>query len=155
MYIFYCANSLDGQELIRFHHHWLSREQQGDTLREIRLPCSGKVDIPYLVKAYEAGAGAVVLVTCKQGQCRHLEGNLRAQRRAQAVDALLAEVGLGTGRIAVVQRKDAGVEQVIEDIEAFCAKVRDMPRHDTELGPSRRMNGSSTLNVHEHQETAP
>ena len=122
IFIFYCANSLDPQEFIRFHD-----KLQGDTFKEIRLPCSGKVNIPYLVKAFETGADGVVIVTCKQDECRHVEGNKRAKKRTQAVDSLLEEVGLGSGRITVIQMKDSGVDQIIEDIEAFCTKVRSMP----------------------------
>jgi coenzyme F420-reducing hydrogenase delta subunit len=124
-------------------------------LKEISLPCSGKVTIPYIVKAFEAGADGAVIVTCKQNECRHLEGNMRAQKRAQAVDSLLGEVGLGGGRIAVVQLKDAGVEQIIEDVEAFCTRVRGMPQHGAEQQPLPCMNSPSTSNVQEHQETAP
>lgn len=127
---------------------------QGDMFKEIRLPCSGKVNIPYLVKAFEAGADGVVIVTCRQNECRHVEGNTRAHKRAQAVDSLLEEVGLGLGRIAVVQRKDTGVDQIIEDIEAFCMKVRSMPPSCAELQPLSEENDVSTSSVHNHQETA-
>ena len=122
IYVFYCANSLEPQELIQFRE-----KLKSDKFKEIRLPCSGKVNLPYLVKAFETGADGVVIVTCKQDECRHIEGNKRAQKRAQAVDALLEEIGLGTGRITVIPLKEAGVEQVIKDIEAFCTKVRSMP----------------------------
>jgi coenzyme F420-reducing hydrogenase delta subunit len=150
VYIFYCANSLDREALIRFRDRL-----QGDTLREIHLPCSGKVNIPYLVKAFESGADGVVIVTCRQDECRHLEGNMRAQKRAQAVDSLLEEVGLGKGRIAVVQHKDAGVEQVIEDIEEFCTKVRSMSQFCTEIPTIPGSNDPSTSNVRDRQETTP
>lgn len=150
MYIFYCANSLDREELTR-----LRGRLQGDTLREIRLPCSGKVTIPYLVKAFESGADGVVIVTCKQNECRHLEGNMRAQKRAQVVDSLLEEVGLGKGRIAVVRLQDTGVEQIIEDIQEFCTKVRGMSQPYAGLQTLPNSNDVSTSNVHDHQETAP
>lgn len=149
VYIFYCANSLDREELIR-----LRDRLQSDTVREIRLPCSGKVNIPYLVKAFESGADGVVIVTCKQDECRHLEGNMRAQKRAQAVDSLLEEIGMGKGRIAVVQLKDAGVEQIIEDIQEFCTKVRSMSQPYAGLQALSDRSSVSASNVHDHQETA-
>ncbi len=150
VYIFYCANSLDREELIR-----LQGRLQGNTLREIHLPCSGKVNIPYLVKAFEFGADGVVIVTCRQDECRHLEGNMRAQKRAQAVDSLLEEVGLGRGRIAVVQPGDAGVGQIIEDIEGFCTKVRGLSQSYAALQTLSDSNDVPTSNIHDHQETAP
>ena len=150
IYVFYCANSLDPQELL-----CLRDKLQDDTLRELRLPCSGKVTVPYLVKAFETGADGLVIVTCKRDECRRIEGNMRAQKRAQAVDSLLVEIGLGTGRIAVIQRTDAGAEQIIEDIETFCRKVRNMPQDYVELQSSPDNNDISAMPVPEHQETTP
>lgn len=150
IYVFYCANSLDPQELL-----CLRDKLQDDTLRELRLPCSGKVTVPYLVKAFETGADGLVIVTCKRDECRRIEGNMRAQKRAQAVDSLLEEIGLGTGRIAVIQRTDAGAEQIIEDIETFCRKVRNMPQDYVELQSSPDNNDISAMPVPEHQETTP
>lgn len=131
IYVFYCANSLDPQELIRFQNQLM-----GGFFKEVRLPCSGKVNIPYLVKAFETGADGVVIVTCKQDECRHIEGNKRAQKRARAVDSLIEEIGLGAGRITVIPMKKAGVEQVINDIEAFCTKVKSMPPFYIEVQPT-------------------
>lgn len=149
-YVFYCANSLAGEEMLR-----IRAGLQDNTIKEIRLPCSGKVNIPYLVKAFEAGADGVVIVTCKQDECRHIEGNMRAQKRAQAVDSLIEEIGLGPGRITVVQLKDAGVEQVIEDIDEFCMKVRSMPQSYIEPQTMPDTSNVSASHIHNHQEAAP
>ncbi|MBN2315903.1 MAG: hydrogenase iron-sulfur subunit [Sedimentisphaerales bacterium] len=93
LYFFYCANSLEPQDLVHFHN-----QLKGENFKSVCLPCSGKVNIPYMVKAFETGTDGVVIVTCKQDECRHIEGNKRAQKRAQAVDSLLEEIGLGAGR---------------------------------------------------------
>ena len=115
--LFYCSNSSDGTRLTEC----CSKVGVG-TLKTIGLPCSGKVNLPYLLKAFETGADAVVLVTCRQEECRSLEGNLRARRRADAVDSLLDEIGLGTGRIVVVPAAD-NVEEVCSQLEALCSRI--------------------------------
>ena len=71
--------------------------------RPSACPVPGKVDIPYLIKAFETGADGVVIVTCKKNECRHFEGNLRAHKRAEAVESLLEEIGMSAGRMAVVE----------------------------------------------------
>ena len=121
IYIFYCSSGFDTVEPVWSH----SKSQ--DELKAIPLPCSGKIDIPYLTKAFETGADGVAVVICKQGECRFLEGDLRARKRAEAVDALLEETGLGKGRIAVIQMKDGGAEQVLREIENFRAKIEALP----------------------------
>lgn len=118
IYFFYCSNSLDEKELSLCRN-----ELKGHNLKVISLPCSGKIDIPYLVKAFETGADGVVIVTCELGQCRHLEGNMRAEKRAEAVDNLLEEIGAGTGRIAVIHIKEGQIEQTIGEIKNFCARI--------------------------------
>jgi F420-non-reducing hydrogenase iron-sulfur subunit len=98
---------------------------QNSELKTISLPCSGKIDIPYMVKAFETGADGVMVVTCPEGECQNLEGNLRAQKRTQAVESLLQEVGLGKGRITLIQLKEGGPEQILKEIEEFCTSIRN------------------------------
>ena len=121
IYVFYCSSSIDPLELERgcreFNHE----------LKTIPLPCSGKVDILYLTKAFESGADGVAIVTCKQGECRYVEGNLRAKKRAEAIDTLLDEVGLGKGRMAVIQIGDGGIKQVINEIINFSDRIKVLP----------------------------
>jgi len=90
IYLFFCSNTLDADAARRY-----AKNQNDEQLKTISLPCSGKVDLLYLIKAFETGADGVVIVTCRKDACRYLEGNLRAVRRAEAVEALLEEVGLG------------------------------------------------------------
>jgi coenzyme F420-reducing hydrogenase delta subunit len=122
MYVFYCSNSLEQDQLAGFSG------LDGITVKTIGLPCSGKVDIPYLVKAFETGADGVVIVTCKQNECRHLEGNMRAQKRAEAVESLLEEIGMGKGRMAVINLKEDDPEQILGEIKDFFDKVRNLPQ---------------------------
>lgn len=122
--LFYCSTSIDPDELARhFNGH-------GDELKTIPLPCSGKLDIRYLTKAFETGADGVAVVTCKPGECRYLEGNLRARKRVEAVDTLLDEIGLGKGRMAVIQLNDGGVAHVLKEVDAFRSRIKAIPRKE-------------------------
>ena len=118
IYLFYCSNSLDAKELLQCRD-----ELKDHQLKVISLPCSGKVDVPYLVKAFETGADGVVIVTCELDQCRHLEGNMRAEKRAEAVDSLLDEIGAGTGRITAIHIKEGRINQTVSKIKKFCTQV--------------------------------
>ena len=125
IYFFYCSNSLDEKE-----RSLCCNELKDHNLKVIGLPCSGKIDIPYLVKAFETGADGVVIVTCELGQCRHLEGNMRAEKRVEAVDSLLEEIGAGTGRIAAIHAKEGRIEETVGQIKKFCAQINQAkPEH--------------------------
>ena len=117
--IFICSNNLEADQFAG-----VSRGHAGDSVKDIGLPCSGKVDVPYLIKAFETGADGVAIVTCTRDECRHFEGNLRAHKRAEAVESLLEEIGVTPGRMAVFEcgKGDAGpvlsqIEQFIEQLE--------------------------------------
>jgi F420-non-reducing hydrogenase iron-sulfur subunit len=112
--VLYCANSLETGELDLY-----IRKIKDAEFNVISLPCSGKVDIPYMIKAFETGADGVLVISCPEGKCHNLEGNLRAKRRAEAVDSLLEEVGMRKGRIGVIQLEEGDTERIIERIEEF------------------------------------
>jgi len=121
IYLFHCSNCLDTEALKRS----FDEREKVNTLKIISLPCSGKLELIYLLKAFESGADGVMLATCKKGECRYLEGNLRAQKRAEAVDALLEETGFGRGRMKFVQQKEGGVQQIIDELDKLTAAIRN------------------------------
>lgn len=122
IYVFCCSSSFDTAEL----EHRSSLK--ADVFKAIQIPCSGKIDILYLAKAFEIGVDGVALITCKQGECKYLEGNLRARKRVEAIDALLKETGLGEGRIIVIEKNEGGIEQVIREVEDFRMKIKALPK---------------------------
>ncbi|MBI4281907.1 MAG: hydrogenase iron-sulfur subunit [Chloroflexi bacterium] len=87
-------------------------------MRTVRLPCAAIVQDVYLLRAFEAGSDAVVVLTCAQGQCRYGDGNTRAEKRVGRVRSLLDEIGLGGRRLALFsitpQDKDA-CAQIVRD----------------------------------------
>ncbi len=72
------------------------------SIQIVRLPCSGRTDVLYILQAIERGADMALVVGCPEGQCQFLEGNLRARMRVAYADRLLAEAGMGRGRVKMV-----------------------------------------------------
>ncbi|MBI5550335.1 MAG: hydrogenase iron-sulfur subunit [Desulfobacterales bacterium] len=70
-------------------------------LNFIKLPCSSMVKDVFLMRAFEAGADAVVVLVCAEGACRYVEGNLRAKKRVAWIKALLDEIGMDGRRLAL------------------------------------------------------
>lgn len=122
MYVFYCSNGLDKDQLAG-----VCSGADGISVKTISLPCSGKIDVPYLIKAFETGADGAMIVTCKKNECQNTEGNLRAQKRAEVVESLLEEIGIGRGRMAVIELKD-DTKQTLGEINNFFNKIRNLPK---------------------------
>jgi len=121
-YVFYCSHHLEADQFAG-----LCRGLGGDTIKIIGLPCSGKVDVPYLIKAFETGADSVAVVTCRKDECRHIEGSLRAHKRVEAVESLLEEIGLPAGRMAVFECGGQDAGRVLGEIRQFIDRVRKSP----------------------------
>jgi len=65
----------------------------------VRLPCTGKTDIRYLLQAFEQGADGVYVVGCPLGNCHHVRGNERGRARVKRAQKMLDEIGLGAARL--------------------------------------------------------
>ena len=122
IYLFHCSNCLDAEALRRS----FGEREKDNTFKTISLPCSGKLELIYLLKAFESGADGVVLVTCKLGECRYLEGNFRAQKRTGAIRALLEEIGLDKGRMKLIQQGAGGVQNVIDELDCLIEMIKNL-----------------------------
>ncbi|HUW14511.1 MAG TPA: hydrogenase iron-sulfur subunit [Anaerolineae bacterium] len=65
----------------------------------VKLPCTGKTDPRYILKAFEDGADGVYVVACPVGNCHHVRGNERAHARVLRTKAMLDDIGLGGDRL--------------------------------------------------------
>lgn len=77
------------------------RLQYPPGVRVVKLLCTGKVDVLYLLEAFKAGADVVMVSGCEIGNCHFLEGNPRAKERVAHAKALIAEAGLDPGRLEI------------------------------------------------------
>lgn len=118
--LFYCSNSLSDEEILS-----VGNRTKDVRLNSVSLPCSGKVNLLYLLKAIETGSDAVILATCKLGECKYIQGNYRAQKRIESVDELLEETGLGRGHIRCIHLNEANKSDIIvNEINTICKQLR-------------------------------
>lgn len=121
--VFYCINTFESGAPIPL--------TGGDNveLRFVKLACSSMVKDVFLLRAFEAGSDAVIVLVCPQGQCRYVEGNLRAYKRVMWVQKLLDEIGIDGQRLSLVNISS-------EDKEAGARVVEKVKADLIELGPS-------------------
>lgn len=97
-------------------------------LRVIRVPCSGKVDALYILKAFERGADGVLILACNDDNCQFVYGNQRARRRVEYVRGTLKEIGLQPERVEI--RNLSAL-----DGEKFIGYVNELFERVETLGP--------------------
>jgi F420-non-reducing hydrogenase iron-sulfur subunit len=95
-------------------------------VRIVRLPCTGKTDTLYLLRAFEDGIDAVMVVGCKKGMCHYLEGNYNAERRVLYVKKLLDEIGVGGGRLEMFFVDAADGPRFVQAAETMVQRARDL-----------------------------
>ena len=120
---FYCINAFrDGR---------FSPLTGGDDFEShrVKLPCSSMVKDVYLLRAFEAGADAVVVLVCPEGQCRYLEGNIRAKKRVERLKKLLDEIDFDSRRLSIFNLALGDEAAAAEIIQKTLAELAD-------LGPS-------------------
>ena len=75
------------------------RIQYPANVKLVKMPCTGKMDIQYILDAFEHGADGVYVVGCPIGNCHHVRGNERARIRVDKAKAMLDEIGIGSDRL--------------------------------------------------------
>ena len=100
-----------------------------DTIRIIRLPCTGKVDVIHIMKAFQKGADGVYVVGCLEGECHFLTGNLRARKRVEYTKSLLDEIGIGGERLEMYNI-------AASDGPRFAEVAKEMHERIMALGPN-------------------
>jgi F420-non-reducing hydrogenase iron-sulfur subunit len=76
-----------------------SRLHMASNVRIIRLPCTGRIDPLFIIKAFERGADGVIVSGCHPADCHYTSGNYHARRRFAVFHDLMGFVGVDPGRI--------------------------------------------------------
>ena len=100
-----------------------------DSIRIIRLPCTGKVDVIHMMEAFQKGADGVYVAGCLEGECHFIRGNLRAKKRVEYTKKLLDEIGVGGERLEMYNI-------AASDGPRFAAVAQEIHGKITALGPS-------------------
>ncbi len=114
----------------------------------VRLPCTGKTDIRYLLEAFEQGADGVYVVACPVGNCHHVRGNERGRARVKRARKILDEVGLDGERLDMFFMSGS-------QAQAFAIAAKTMTERIRTLGPSPlklKANGDAGIKTKESED---
>ncbi|MGI5862707.1 MAG: hydrogenase iron-sulfur subunit [Myxococcales bacterium] len=77
-----------------------SRLQMSPNVRVVRLPCTGRIDPLFLIKAFERGADGVIVSGCHPADCHYTSGNYHARRRFAVFREIADMMGIDNQRMA-------------------------------------------------------
>ena len=103
-----------------------SRITYPQNIRIIRVPCSGRVDPLFVVKAFLDGADGVMVLGCHPGDCHYQQGNYYAQRRYSIMHKLLDFTGVESDRLFVDWVSASEGKKFAEVVTKFTQQVREL-----------------------------
>lgn len=109
-----------------------SRLEYPPTVRVIRVPCSGRVNPQFIVRAFQKGADGVLVAGCHPGDCHYSTGNYFTRRRLQVARRFLEYLGIDPRRLRITWVSAS-------EGQKFADTVREMTEELRALGPNRVM----------------
>ncbi len=119
--LFHCINAYTEESSVISPDH---------ELNIVKMPCSGMTTEVFILKAFESGADAVVILVCPVNTCRHTEGNLRAEKRVTWTKKVLDEIGVDGKRLSLHNVKSGDsdtVNQIIKETLSVIAELGPNP----------------------------
>ncbi|MEW6605918.1 MAG: hydrogenase iron-sulfur subunit [bacterium] len=107
----------------------VSRLQYPANNRIIRVMCSGMIHPNLVIDALTKGADGVLICGCHIGDCHYLEGNLKAQSRAEAIQLMLDDFGIEQERFRLEWVSAAEGQRFAQVMTEFTETIK-------QLGPS-------------------
>lgn len=100
----------------------------------VRLPCGGGLDELHILRAFESGAGRILVLACNDSACRSVKGNRWAEKRVQAARRLLEEAGIEGWRLefkAIAPTMAADLLPWIEAMASLAPVVEETSQEGT------------------------
>ena len=107
----------------------VSRFQYPATLRIVRVPCSGRINPLFILKALYNGADGVLVSGCHPGDCHYQSGNYYARRRLEIFKNLIDYTGISNNRVKLAWVSASEGAQ-------FAALAKEITEQVKERGPN-------------------
>lgn len=103
-----------------------SRISYPANIRIVRVPCTGRVDPLFVLKALQEGADGVMVLGCHPGDCHYTEGNFHARRRFALMHSFLDYLGVDADRVHITWVSASEGQRFAQVVASFTEQVRRM-----------------------------
>jgi coenzyme F420-reducing hydrogenase delta subunit len=111
-----------------------SRIQMAPNVRIIRLPCTGRIDTAFIIKAFERGADGVIVSGCHPGDCHYTAGNYHARRRFAVFREIMDFMGIDPRRVTFSWVSASEGQKWSEVVNETTARIRELGPFDAYRG---------------------
>lgn len=109
----------------------VSRIQYPPSTRVIRVPCSGRVNPMFILRALQQGIDGVLVSGCHPGDCHYTSGNYYARRRFAMFRKLLDYMGVDLRRVKFSWVSAAEGAKWAHIIDEFTEEVRALGPYES------------------------
>jgi coenzyme F420-reducing hydrogenase delta subunit len=102
------------------------RLQYPSDIKIILVPCTGKVDVIHMLRAFEKGADGVYVVGCMEGDCHFNKGNFRARKRVEQVREILDAIGVGGERVQMYNLSSSEGPRFVQYAVEMDERIRNL-----------------------------
>ena len=106
-------------------------------IKIIRVPCTGKVDILHILRAFEKGADGVYAVGCMEGDCHFNSGNFRAKKRVEQAQKILETIGVGGERVQMYNLASSEGPRFAEIAVEMYERIRNLGPNPIKLAKEK------------------
>ncbi|MEN6474078.1 MAG: hydrogenase iron-sulfur subunit [Syntrophaceae bacterium] len=110
----------------------ISRIQYPPNVRIVRVPCTGRINPFYIMRALQEGADGVLVSGCHPGECHYISGNYHARRKFAMLKRFLGYIGVESDRTLFTWVSASEGERFAQVIKGVTAKVK-------QLGPATKL----------------
>ena len=102
----------------------VSRLQYPPNARIVRVLCSGMIHPNLVIDAFTKGADGVLVCGCHLGDCHYIDGNVKTERRAEAIKLMLEDFGIEEDRFGLEWISAAEGPRFAQVMTEFTEQVR-------------------------------
>ena len=115
-----------------------SRIKYSPNAEVVRVMCSGRVDVQFVLRAFAKGADGVLIGGCHPGDCHYQEGNYKALRRYRLLRRLIRQMGIEDERLRlewISAAEGDRVRTVIDEMVETLKKLGPLRKTASERAP--------------------
>lgn len=95
-------------------------------IKIVKVPCTGKVDVIHILKAFENNIDGVAVIGCLEGECHYLNGNFRAKKKIEWVKKLLEELKIENERVEFLNVSAEMSDKFVKFANEFTERIKKL-----------------------------
>ncbi|MHA1339081.1 MAG: hydrogenase iron-sulfur subunit [Promethearchaeota archaeon] len=104
----------------------VSKQEYPPNIKMIRVLCSGRVERNLIIESITNGIDGIIVIACNFGNCHYMDGNIHAEKRIQATQNLIEDLGIDKRRIKFQTIRASEGNKLAEILANFTEEIKKL-----------------------------